>query len=182
MTREERLDWLCRLRSGLVWFDVPPKERPVFEQVLSEVIKDLEQEPCEDAVSRQALIERINNAEENFKADNMESIASDDGNPFVDGVLSGVFNIREMVAQAPSVTPTTCIAKVTFDKDELQKIVDEKVKEMVVERKKGKWIEEPNCWLRCSCCKSHYPHTSINGVNGSNYCPNCGAEMESEKW
>lgn len=56
MTREERLDWLCRLRSGLVWFDVPPKERPVFEQVLSEVIKDLEQEPCEDAVSREKVL------------------------------------------------------------------------------------------------------------------------------
>jgi len=105
----------------------------------------------EDCISRQALIERINNAEENFKADHMESIASDDGDPFVDGVLSGVFNIREMVAQAPSVTPT---------------------------RKKGKWIEEPNCWLRCSCCNSHYPHTSINGVRGSNYCPNCGADMK----
>ena len=60
----------------------------------------------EDCISRQALLERINNAEENFKADHMESIASDDGDPFVDGVLSGVFNIREMVAQAPSVTPT----------------------------------------------------------------------------
>jgi hypothetical protein len=35
----------------------------------------------------------------------MESIGSDDGDPFVDGVLSGVFNIREMVIQAPSVTP-----------------------------------------------------------------------------
>ena len=50
MTREERLDWLCRLRSGLVWFDVPSKERPVFEQVLSEVIKDLEQEPVLDKI------------------------------------------------------------------------------------------------------------------------------------
>ena len=50
MTREERLDWLCRLRSGLVWFDVPSKERPVFEQVLSEVIKALEQEPILDKI------------------------------------------------------------------------------------------------------------------------------------
>lgn len=61
MTREERLDWLCRLRSGLVWFDVPPKERPVFEQVLSEVIKSLDKEPCEDAVSRQAVKETLRN-------------------------------------------------------------------------------------------------------------------------
>ena len=47
-------------------------------------------------------------------------------------------------------------------------------------RKKGKWIEEPNCWLRCSCCNSHHPHTSIYAIRGSNYCPECGAEMESE--
>jgi hypothetical protein len=45
--------------------------------------------------------------------------------------------------------------------------------------KRGKWIEEPNCWLRCSCCGAHYPHTSLYTSSiGSNYCPNCGAEME----
>lgn len=61
-----------------------------------------EQEPCEDAISRKALIERINKAEDDFKADNMEIIASG-GDSFVDGVLSGVFNIREMVIQAQSI-------------------------------------------------------------------------------
>lgn len=52
-----------------------------------------------DLISRQALIERIDNAEENFKIDN------DVEDPFVDGVLSGVFNIRLMIAQAPSCEP-----------------------------------------------------------------------------
>ena len=65
-------------------------------------IKLLEQEPCEDVISRKALIERINKAEDDFKADNMEIIASG-GDSFVDGVLSAVFNIREMVRQAQSV-------------------------------------------------------------------------------
>lgn len=51
------------------------------------------------------LIERINAAEEQFKADHMESIGADDGDPFVDGVLSGVFNIREMVFQAETIVP-----------------------------------------------------------------------------
>ena len=58
-----------------------------------------------DCISRADLIERINNAEEQFKYDNMETIGYGDGDPFVDGVLSGVWNIREMVKQAPSVTP-----------------------------------------------------------------------------
>lgn len=61
----------------------------------------------EDCISRQALIKRIDYAEENFKVDNMDSISTGEENPFVDGVLSGVFNIRKMIAQAPSVAPTT---------------------------------------------------------------------------
>ena len=56
--------------------------------------------------------------------------------------------------------------------------VEDELPSVTPTRKKGKWIEEPNCWLRCSCCNSHYPHTSINGVKGSNYCPNCGADMK----
>lgn len=44
MTREERLDCLCRLRSGLVWFDIPPKERLMLEEALSDEIKALEQD------------------------------------------------------------------------------------------------------------------------------------------
>lgn len=83
---------------------------------LKVIIKALEQEPCEDAISRQTLIERINNAEEIFKSDNMESIASDDGDPFVDGVLSGVFSIRQMVIQAPSVMPQHTEAEMTETK------------------------------------------------------------------
>ena len=69
---------------------------------LDMAVKALEQEPCNDAISRKALIERINKAEDDFKADNMEIIASG-GDSFVDGVLSGVFNIREMVIQAQSI-------------------------------------------------------------------------------
>lgn len=45
--------------------------------------------------------------------------------------------------------------------------------------KKGKWIDEPNCCVRCSCCGYHYPHTSIfSSKMDWKYCPNCGKEME----
>lgn len=47
------------------------------------------------------------------------------------------------------------------------------------ERKKGKWIEEPNCYYRCSRCSSHYP--SILGYMDYKYCPNCGADMREEQ-
>ena len=38
------------------------------------------------------------------------------------------------------------------------------------ERKKGKWIDDGDC-LICSCCKKAYT------FSGSNFCPNCGADM-----
>lgn len=46
----------------------------------------------------------------------------------------------------------------------------------VPDRKFGEWIEEPNCWYRCSNCGQHYP--SIRGYMDYKYCPNCGAKME----
>lgn len=42
--------------------------------------------------------------------------------------------------------------------------------------KHGRWINEPNCWYRCSICGEHYP--SISGDMKYNYCPNCGARMD----
>ena len=47
-----------------------------------------------------------------------------------------------------------------------------------VERKRGRWIEEPNCTYRCSQCGEHYQ--SIRGYMYHNFCPNCGAEMRGE--
>lgn len=58
----------------------------------------------DDLISRKDLLNRINLAEDNFKADNAETIFSGDGDSFCDGVLSGVFNIREMVMQATPIT------------------------------------------------------------------------------
>lgn len=57
----------------------------------------------------------------------------------------------------------------------------------VVERKKGKWVEEcPDCLdgdsvYVCSVCGETW--TLIEGTpkdNNMNYCPNCGAEMEAD--
>lgn len=51
MTRKEQLDWLCRLRSDISYMDfsidvnVSLERKRQYRQVLSEVIKALEQEP-----------------------------------------------------------------------------------------------------------------------------------------
>ena len=55
-----------------------------------------------DIISKTHLIERLKNAEEEFKADNMESITSGIDNPFIDGVLSAMFFIRVMILNEPT--------------------------------------------------------------------------------
>ena len=105
----------------------------------------------DDLISRQALIERINNAEENFKTDHMNDL--EDGDDVCDGVLSGVFNIREMVHQDLTVNP-----------------------------KEGKWIhwtDDYKDYCTCSCCE-YGSEGEVLLSEKTPYCPICGAKMEDE--
>lgn len=61
--------------------------------------------------------------------------------------------------------------------EESADIVDEQP--TIEERKRGEWIEEPNCWYRCSNCGKHYP--SMRGYMDHNFCPNCGADMRTKE-
>lgn len=79
--------------------------------------RPLNQEPCEDAVSRQAVDQ------------NIYDYAESNGLSYA--------NMKNAILDVPSVTPTTCVAKVIFDKDDLQELVDEKVKELVSRKE---WI------------------------------------------
>lgn len=104
-----------------------PEEMAVLDDILFRMwqMKMLQSEPCEDTISRQAVLNLIN---EDWKYEGLE----------------------KPVKWLPSVTPT---------------------------RKKGKWIklrdryDEP--YEVCSLC-------NCSGIGVFNYCPNCGAEMESE--
>ena len=58
MTREEKLDWLYRLRSE-IWVYMPKEWLIPMNEALDYAIKALEQEPCEDCISRQAVIDAI---------------------------------------------------------------------------------------------------------------------------
>ena len=51
MTREEAIDWLCRLKSEIKIF-MPYQWQKPFEEALDMAIKALSQEPCDDAISR----------------------------------------------------------------------------------------------------------------------------------
>ena len=72
-------------------------------------------------IDSEKLIERMNNAEENFKADHIEAISSDDGDPFVDGVLSGVFSTRSMVTIAPTI-PAIPMERIKQLREEIEKL------------------------------------------------------------
>jgi hypothetical protein len=80
-------------------------------------IKELEQEICEDAVSRKDVFDMIEQIEDagGFIGYNTYSEAFD------------------RVDNMPTVRPVSCIATLTFNKEDMQKIVDEKVKELVLE-------------------------------------------------
>lgn len=138
-------------------------------QALSMAIKALENEPCEDAVSRQAVFETIDDCNK----DGLKGIfcSYDDGERF-----------KEYIKKLPSVKPVSCIATFRFSKEVMQELVDEKMKDIVVEleRKKGKWKHDySDTLLECSKCGRYYD-TGFLPDDAPKYCPNCGAEMEVE--
>ena len=68
---------------------------------------------------------------------------------------------KALIDNAPTIEPTTVYEFKGCDNCEL-------------ERPKGKWIKNPLQGLKdCSVC--HYV-----SIESKNYCPNCGARMESD--
>ena len=63
MTREEIIDELCRLRSDIMntggYVNRTDAQKNRFAQALSEEIQRLQTEPCEDCISRQAVLSEI---------------------------------------------------------------------------------------------------------------------------
>jgi rubrerythrin len=108
-------------------------------EAIEMAIEALEQEPCEDVISRQAVLDSIN---ANCVYENEYNLTTK--------------HIKDAIEQLPPITPK---AKV------------------------GKWIADVDRWgdivttvngYRCSECNTF-------DTDKDNYCPNCGAKMESEK-
>lgn len=99
--------------------------------------------------------------------------------------------VMNAIDNAPTVEPKkeiVPVCKVTFDKEELQRIVDEKVAELVanLERLQGEWItrhkensfgQDVVCFECNKCGEYKLPiiHTMITEPLG--VCPNCGVNM-----
>jgi hypothetical protein len=85
---------------------------------LEEKIKELEKEPCEDAVSRISLLNKLDDCyKEKIKV-------------APDNMAEGFMQVEKLIMQEPSVTPVACIATVKFNKEDMRELVDEKVKEL----------------------------------------------------
>jgi DNA-directed RNA polymerase subunit RPC12/RpoP len=165
MTREEKLDWLYRLRSEIYVY--MPKDWCIpMHKALNMAIDTLEQQPCEDAISREAVLdtticEGISCNECSFNE--------------IDGESGCLLHAR--IDELPSVTQKS--ETVTEFADICRECGAKYGK--LLKQKKGHWIETEYHRWRCSVCreKGMSEWDNIHDVR-TNFCPDCGAKMESE--
>lgn len=108
--------------------------------------------PDEDCISRKKAIEAL------WDGTNMDIYTRE---------------VKETLESLPSIqAKTVCIAKINFDKDELQRIVNNAMPVIIesVGPKSGHWING-----FCSNCGIY------NTSEYKKYCPNCGNKMETNE-
>lgn len=129
MTNENAIRWL----KDLLKSDLPMEQ---YQTALEKGIEALDQEPCDDAISRQAV--------QDYIAKYLSQYLYND-------VREAVEVIDEYIGELPSVNP---------------------------QPKTGHWIpiQESVGIFRYKCDKCGRYNRAI-----SDYCPNCGAKMESEE-
>ena len=100
MTREERVDWLCRLRCWVVAPSLMTAEqKSKFIEALTETIEALQTEHCEDAISRAEAMNALDalyldgESAQGFTADANEDC------------LIGKYKAIEILDELPSVQP-----------------------------------------------------------------------------
>ena len=113
MTREQAIRELNTFKIGA--------KSELGETALDMAIKALEQEPCEDAISMEDAIK----------------VLQDNCNHWETNIML-IAIAEDLLKALPPVKPVACIATVKFSKEDIQELVNEKMKDIVVERKKGK--------------------------------------------
>lgn len=141
-------------------------------------IEALEQQPCEDCISREEAINKIEEWANGFEEGGYFSGKS---------VADAIRACGGIIAELPPVRPKYTDAEIDRAQAVEQAYVDKMV-ELVAEeakRPKGKWIKYQEPWggmqgWKCSNCKNHYDVSSVYTIIPYNYCPNCGAKMLQE--
>ena len=145
------------------------------EVTKSQILELEQQEPCEDAVSRQAVIETIDSRIYQIKRDANAINKSYSHLSFAEGVHDGYCRLKCDLRILPSVTP--------IHRDRTVQDFADKCRECG-KQKKGKWIFHEKSvstgfkdLRECSCCHCYFRWE----MPRNSYCQNCGAEMESEE-
>lgn len=178
-----------------VMVDSKMKLHKRLDELCKLAIKALEQEPCEDCISRKHLLEEIASLKESpwFKDDTNHAMA----------IRKEAIEIVEdlCIRKEPSVNQQEpcedCISRQAAKRAledrfiELQKRHDDKRCETnyclntILElppvtrlSKTGYWIYELEDWNRWTCSECGWSErTDVHITLGYNYCPNCGCHM-----
>ncbi len=177
MTKEEALR---RVKGYLT--DYIPADN--YEEV-EEIIGALEQEPCDDCISRQAALDTFGLSEKSRKYGGDHS--------GYDTIM--LYEVQDALEALPSVQPQPKyedIAKAFqfglafgFGEkyNEMDKVIDELKKVITPQPKMGHWEfvhplqEDDGGAYMCSECKVGYLENCGDWI----YCPNCGAKMGVEE-
>ena len=139
-------------------------------------ITALELEPCEDAISKQAVIRTIYDRKSDFK------------NDFAQGFFAD--KIRDLPLATPK--PTECedavgreavregMIKYGFHAPDMivTEFVEDELPSVTPKPRTGKWIIDGH-HRRCSICENSFCVKDREGdMIADNFCPNCGAKME----
>lgn len=149
-----------------------------WAETIRMAIKALEQQPCEDCVSRQAVKSimvrwKFNSMnaylEADYEIDKLPSVTPQPCNDYIS---------RQAVINAIA---NTCFWLSSGDWNELMECINS-VPSVTPQPKTGHWIKYQKPWggmqgWKCSNCKNHYDISDAYTMIPYNYCPNCGSRM-----
>lgn len=147
MTREEREDAINFLKGYLDEEVYTEKCRNAHEMA----IKSLEQEPCEDAISRQAVLNTLNNMDKVLDEDRTVENYKD--------LLKECYEVLPFVT--PKIETGHWSRKTKVDAYDLAGVKT--------------W------GIKCQCDRCTFTTIVVEDFGYYTYCPNCGAKMEVEE-
>lgn len=161
MTAKERKKVIDALKISAPVMAVTQEEFENYIQTLNQIMDWLDQEPCEDTISKQAV---------NILVDELARAISDERCCVSRGRSTATI-IQDILDLPPVTKKTETVTEFADRCRECGKM------------RTGHWIDiiinEDMSGVRCSKCGFEYP-----GI-GSNFCPDCGAKMvesQERRW
>ena len=181
MTREEAIAQLKMDRDLCNFNPMTGEEEPMNEdcrksaEALDMAIKALEQQPCEDTISRQAAIDALAEWHDVAITNRLNNL------PPAQPSVSKTETVEDCISRQAAIDAAfslcedcdsgycgSCRVNYPGEKDVIKVIRN--LPSAQPERKKGRWIDMDD-HVMCSCCgATHYG-------SDKNFCPNCGADM-----